>query len=85
MPQAVYLNTPIDPTLKHKAEAILQQMGVSTTDAITDFFKEIVANKGIPFCSHVPNDETINAMKEDHRKLPTYTNSRDMINDILAD
>lgn len=59
-----YINARIEPGLKKKAEAVLGKIGLSTTDAVTIFFKQVVAQKGLPFSVNIPNRETIRAMRE---------------------
>jgi DNA-damage-inducible protein J len=59
-----YINARIEPKLKKSAEAVLEKIGLSTTDAVTIFFKQVVAQKGMPFPVKIPNRETIKAMRD---------------------
>jgi DNA-damage-inducible protein J len=59
-----YINARIEPKLKKSAEAVLDKIGLSTTDAVTIFFKQVVAQKGMPFPVKIPNRETIKAMRD---------------------
>ncbi|HBI47138.1 MAG TPA: type II toxin-antitoxin system antitoxin, RelB/DinJ family [Smithella sp.] len=54
----------IEPGLKTKAEKYFDILGLSTTQAITLFFKQVELHRGLPFEITIPNTETINAMKE---------------------
>jgi DNA-damage-inducible protein J len=54
----------IEPGLKTKAEKYFDILGLSTTQAITLFFKQVELHRGLPFEISIPNTETINAMKE---------------------
>ncbi len=54
----------IEPELKNSVENILVALGVSTSDAITMFYKQIELHNGLPFKIEIPNDETIKAMEE---------------------
>lgn len=58
------INARIKPALKTDVEAILSQLGITTTQAITMFFEQVKMNKGIPFEIKIPNAETIEAMKD---------------------
>ncbi|GFO76854.1 DNA-damage-inducible protein J [Bathymodiolus platifrons methanotrophic gill symbiont] len=58
------INARIKPELKADVEAILSQLGMTTTQAITVFFEQVKMNKGIPFELKIPNAETIEAMEE---------------------
>jgi DNA-damage-inducible protein J len=59
-----YINARVEPKLKKNAEAVLDKIGLSTTEAVTIFLKQVVAQKGIPFPVKIPNRETIKAMRE---------------------
>jgi DNA-damage-inducible protein J len=48
----------IEPDLKSKAEYIFQQLGLTTTQAITLFYKQVELQKGLPFNVAIPNDTT---------------------------
>jgi DNA-damage-inducible protein J len=54
----------IEPGLKSKAEKYFDILGLSTTQAITLFFKQVELHRGLPFEINIPNNETIAAMKE---------------------
>ena len=48
----------VEPSLKTKTETILDQIGLSMSDAINLYCKQIVLNNGIPFSlkSEIPSD-----------------------------
>ena len=48
----------VDPSLKEEAEAILHELGLSTTEAITLFYHQVRLTKGLPFEVRLPNDVT---------------------------
>ncbi len=54
----------IEPVLKTKAEKYFDMLGLSTTQAITLFFKQVELHRGLPFEVNIPNAETVAAMKE---------------------
>ena len=54
----------IDSNLKKDVEEILSQVGLTTSQAIKIFLKRIKLEKGIPFELKIPNQTTVNAMKE---------------------
>ena len=58
------INARIAPDLKEDVESILARLGVTTTQAITMYFEQIRMNKGLPFSVRIPNDETLEAMRE---------------------
>lgn len=55
------LYTRIEPDLKSQAEAILAGLGVSVSNAINMFYRQIVMHRGLPFAVQFP---TQNSTKE---------------------
>jgi DNA-damage-inducible protein J len=58
------INARVNPDLKNDVEQILSHLGITTTQAITMYFEQIKMNRGIPFQLKIPNDETVQAMKD---------------------
>jgi DNA-damage-inducible protein J len=54
----------MEPGLKTKAEKYFDLLGLTTTQAITLFFKQVEIHRGLPFEINIPNDETMAAIKE---------------------
>ena len=54
----------IDPKLKESAERVFSTLGISTTEAIRLFMKQVELHKGLPFPLAIPNSQTIEAMRE---------------------
>jgi DNA-damage-inducible protein J len=52
----------IEPDIKHNAEEILKDLGLTNSQAIGLFYKQIIFNKGLPFDLKIPNEETQEAM-----------------------
>ena len=48
----------IEPDLKNKAEKVFRKLGLSTTQAISLFYKQVELRKGLPFEVVIPNDIT---------------------------
>src|SRR5580658_7015243 len=59
-----YITARIEPKLKARAARVLAAVGVSTTDAITMFLRQVVLRNGLPFEVRVPNAETKKAIGE---------------------
>ena len=49
----------VEPDLKGKAEHIFRQLGLTTTQAITLFYKQVELKKGLPFEVRIPNEITL--------------------------
>ena len=64
MPKTAFINTRVDKALKTKAEKVLAQIGISTSDLVTILLHQVVLNKGVPFDLKIPNAETQAALAE---------------------
>ena len=48
----------IEPDLKEKAEHIFRKLGLTTTQAITLFYRQVEMRNGLPFDVVIPNETT---------------------------
>jgi DNA-damage-inducible protein J len=48
----------IEPHLKKEAETLLEELGLSATQAITLFYRQITMRRGLPFDLVIPNATT---------------------------
>ena len=48
----------IEPQIKDKAEGILQNLGITPTEAIRIFYRQISLRGGLPFAVEIPNECT---------------------------
>ena len=53
----------VEPELKSEAEAILKEVGLSSSEAMRLFLHQIVSQRGLPFEVKIPNAETIAAIE----------------------
>jgi DNA-damage-inducible protein J len=53
----------IQPELKGKAENVFHRLGLTTTQAITLFYKQVELHNGLPFDVVIPNDTTVKTFK----------------------
>jgi len=63
-----FIRARIRSDLKHEGNDILHSLGLSTTDAITLFYKQVVAHNGLPFPVKIPNATTKKAMASRNKK-----------------
>lgn len=54
----------VEPELKREAESVLSDLGLSATEAITLFYRQIALHRGIPFAVKMPNAATVEAMRQ---------------------
>lgn len=71
----------VEPELKASVEDILEHLGLTTSQAITLFLKQIELQKGIPFRVNIPNAETVKVLKEAEQDI-NIVKSKDM-NELL--
>ena len=57
-------NIYLDVNIKNQAKEIFNQYGLSLSQAVNIFLTQSVLNRGIPFNIKIPNDETLEAMKD---------------------
>jgi DNA-damage-inducible protein J len=48
----------IEPDLKNKAEQVFRDLGLTTTQAITLFYRQVELRNGLPFDLVIPNETT---------------------------
>jgi DNA-damage-inducible protein J len=58
------IHSRIQPEIKAKAEGILSRLGLSPTEAIRMFYTQIALHNGLPFEVVIPNDETVEALRD---------------------
>jgi DNA-damage-inducible protein J len=72
----------LDPKVKRDAQKILDKLGITTSQAVTMYFNQISAEKGLPFRPHIPNAETEQVMQDAHAGKNLHT-AQD-IDDLFA-
>jgi DNA-damage-inducible protein J len=66
----------VEPTLKEGAEDILKELGLSSTEAITLFYKQVILRRGLPFNVELPNIDTAETLRKARqgKELHSYNN-----------
>ena len=76
----------IDPAVKQEAAAVLAAMGPIVSDAVRLLLTRVAREKALPFAPLVPNQVTIEAMKEARQGgLPQFDSVQDLLDDLHAD
>jgi DNA-damage-inducible protein J len=75
----------VEPKLKRDVERILNEIGLSTSEAITLFLRQVLLTRGLPFPVRIPNEETLAAIEEARAggKRKTYPTADQMRDDLL--
>ena len=74
----------IEPRLKTDVEKLFSKLGLSTTEAINLFYRQVKLRKGLPFSVVIPNKTTENALKntDAERNLVHCENTDDMFDKL---
>jgi addiction module RelB/DinJ family antitoxin len=87
MPKTATLTIRLDPALKKQTERVLNEMGLTPSQAITLFYKQIKFQRRLPFEIRLPkepNEETLQAMDDlkNRNDVKTFKNVSDLAADL---
>lgn len=75
----------VEPDLKREAEAVFSRLGLSPTEAIRLFYKQVALQHGLPFAVKMPNAETREALRQaSERQDLTGYGSLDDLKSVLG-
>jgi DNA-damage-inducible protein J len=74
----------LEPELKEEVELILEQLGISTTEAIRIFFKQVQLQRGMPFDLKLPNETTKQALGDAfaRKELISSSSAKELFDDL---
>ena len=64
MTKSEMIRARVEPELKQEAETVFSKLGLSTTQAITLFYRQVTLQQGLPFAVRIPNAETRGALQQ---------------------
>jgi DNA-damage-inducible protein J len=64
MSKSAMIRARIEPELKEEVEGLLEKLGMSVSEAIGIFFKQVKFHKGMPFDVRIPNRATLRTIKK---------------------
>lgn len=84
MAKTAVISARMDPELKRRAEGVFQELGLTTTQAITLFYKQVQLQRGLPFIVKIPNEVTTKALDDarERRNLETFNSTEDLFADL---
>ena len=84
MPKTSTVHARIEPDLKNETEELFHKLGLSVTQAITLFYKQVQMRKGLPFDVIIPNEATRRTFEdtEADRNLIVCEDADDMFNKL---
>lgn len=73
MGKTAHISTRIDAADKKEAEAVFKKLGITASQAISLFYKQVTLRRGIPFPIEIPNEVTQKAIQDAREgKLNAY-------------
>ncbi len=73
----------IDPKVKKEAETILKELGLSVSNAYELFYRQVIANRGLPFELKVPNEKTMKAIENSRQgKGKKFATEEELFEDL---
>ena len=79
----------VQPEIKEEAEEILSNLGMTTTEAVNIYLKQIILNCGLPFKVRIPkfSDEMLEAIAEaeEIEKHPENYKSYSNLDEIMEE
>ncbi|MBI4764319.1 MAG: type II toxin-antitoxin system RelB/DinJ family antitoxin [Deltaproteobacteria bacterium] len=73
----------IEPQVKKEAESILKEMGLSISNSVELFYRQVVAQRGLPFELQVPNKKTIKAIANSRKgKGRRFSTTKELFKDL---
>ena len=80
MAKTATIRARVEPELKRQAEDLFSRLGLSVTEAITLFYRQVTLAQGLPFAVKLPNAETVEAPRQarDRENLNEYAGLEDL-------
>ncbi|MEA3440884.1 MAG: type II toxin-antitoxin system RelB/DinJ family antitoxin [Chloroflexota bacterium] len=84
MAKTAVITARMEPELKHDAEEVFKELGLTTTQAITLFYRQVELERGLPFAIRLPNKETVAALDQamNRKSLVSYNTLDDLFEDL---
>ncbi|MBW1738884.1 MAG: type II toxin-antitoxin system RelB/DinJ family antitoxin [Deltaproteobacteria bacterium] len=78
-----YVQARVDPHIKEQARNVLHELGMSMSEAIVVYLKQIILQRGIPFELKLPNKATLTAVQElESGKGATFDSVDELLEDL---
>ena len=73
----------IDPDVKIQAESILKDLGLSVSKSFELFYRQVIAQRGLPFELQVPNQKTMKAIENSRQgRGKRFKTSQELFDDL---
>lgn len=84
MAKTTTISARIDPDTKKQAERVFRELGISSSQAITLFYKQVELQQGLPFIVKIPNSLTAEALESARTRsnLDSFNTVDDLFEDL---
>lgn len=73
----------LDPEVKKQAESILKELGLSVSKSFELFYRQVIAQRGLPFEINVPNEKTMKAIENSRQgKGKRFSTAQELFDDL---
>jgi mRNA interferase YafQ len=73
----------LDPQINQQAEAIIKELGLSVSKAYELFYRQVIAQQGLPFELKIPNDKTMKAIENSRQgNGKKFATTKELLGDL---
>ncbi len=73
----------LDPKVKEEAEEILKRLGLSVSKSFELFYRQVIAQRGLPFELHISNEKTMKAIENSREgKGQRFSSAQELFDDL---
>ncbi|MCJ7686896.1 MAG: type II toxin-antitoxin system RelB/DinJ family antitoxin [Desulfobacteraceae bacterium] len=73
----------LDPKVKEEAEEILKRLGLSVSKSFELFYRQVIAQRGLPFELHIPNEKTMKTIENSREgKGQRFSSAQELFDDL---
>ena len=73
----------LDPEIKKNAEKILKDLRFSVSKSFELYYRQVIAQRGLPFELHVPNERTMKAIENSRQgKGKMFSSAQELFDDL---
>lgn len=78
MARTAMIRARTEPALKSEVERILKELGMTSTEAVNLFYRQVKLQKGLPFDVKIPNKTTLETFRktDEGKELNEYKNMK---------
>jgi len=84
MVKTATISARIDPEIKNRAERVFRELGITSSQAITLFYRQVELQQGLPFIVKIPNDVTIETLEDarSRKNMERFNTVEDLFDDL---